>query len=122
MPFRNSKFADWFMYALHDKNYLASKYMIKKYHYCKEDFYYSDETFFQELIHTSDFTKYKAQQLFVEFVHAGYSFAQILEKGVVPMNLVCQFKTMYNEIAFQERVKDVIDTNSGEVLSDVFKR
>ena len=84
MPFRNSKFSDWFMYSLHDENYLASKYMIKKYHYCKDDFIRSDETYFSELIHTSDFTKYKAQKLFLDLVHAGYSFADILEKGVVP--------------------------------------
>lgn len=112
--FVSSKFGDWFMYALHDKDYLRSKGLERKYHYNLQDFYASDENYFNELLHTADFTRWKCEARFKELVRAGLSFGAILDKGAVPMNLISQFKVLYTELTLhyngeEARVYDVED-------------
>ena len=122
MPFRNSKFADWYLYVLHDKNYLDSKLDTKKYHYAESDLHISDYTYFNELKHVSDFTKYKSLTMFKQLVASGMSFGAIVERGVVPMNMISQYKMYYDTITCEfERRKYVIDKSTGVVRDSIFK-
>lgn len=69
MPFRNSKFYDWYWYALHDKFYLAIKRpeeKEKEYRYCTSDIHCNDDDYFTNLVNTSPLIltdEYKAMQI-----------------------------------------------------------
>lgn len=122
MEFHNSKFGDWYLYSKHDKDYLASKYLERKYHYVESDFTCSDYEYFHDLLVRSDFTRFKASRLFLDLVEQGYSFADILKKGVIPINMITQFKCMYNELmCVQFSSNTVIDTHTGKTTTGVFR-
>ena len=49
MPFQSSKFADWYLYVVHDSSYLSSKGQARKYHYKDDDIIRSDNAVFNPL-------------------------------------------------------------------------
>lgn len=50
MPFRKSKFADWYWYGLHDEAYLLSKGESREHHYKASDVISSDDDFLGEMV------------------------------------------------------------------------
>lgn len=98
--FVHSKFADWFLYAVHDRDYLASKSESRKYHYQKEEIYCSDLDYFSELIHTSDFSKWKTFAKFRDSVQSGVSFKELFANGFVPVQQIIQWKKAYNLMVY----------------------
>lgn len=54
LTMRSSKFGNWYLYALHDPDYLASKGESRKFHYKREDFKASDQDVLDELIYEID--------------------------------------------------------------------
>lgn len=107
MPCKSSKFADWYLYALHDSNYLASKGQSRKYHYSKSDFIVSDGDYFNEEIHTIDHTKYNRFNELKRALEDGRSFADVLASGIVPLQQTYAWEKAYGILA--ERV-----TNRGD--------
>lgn len=49
LPFRTAKLSDWFLYAVHDPDYLSSKGMEKTYHYDVCDIVASDDDYLHSL-------------------------------------------------------------------------
>lgn len=96
--FVSSRFADWYMYALHDPDYLATKGECRAHHYQRDDMIYSDNDYYLELIHTSDFSKYKMFRKFREMVQSGVSFADLLKNGFIPIQQVRQYEFAYNTL------------------------
>ena len=86
-----SKFADWYMYALHDVDYLAAKLETRKYHYTDNDIVCYDDDILKELIHTSDMTKYKAFKKFRESVESGVPFRELFKNGFIPVQQIKQY-------------------------------
>ncbi len=91
----SSRFSDWYMYSLHDVDYLATKLETRKYHYSNEDFWLSNTDVFKELIHTSDLTKYKAFKKFRECVESGQSFRDLFSNGFIPVQQINQYERAY---------------------------
>lgn len=50
MPFSPSKWVDWYWYGLHDKAYLMSKQMTRKYHYDPSEMLTSDIDYLMEKV------------------------------------------------------------------------
>lgn len=98
MPWRNSKFGDWFLYACHDSAYLMSKGQSRQHHYQECDFVSSDEDYLHELSHTIDRTKYVKSQEFYEKAVNGVPFIALVGQGQVPMPQFNQYKAMYDYI------------------------
>lgn len=96
----HSKFADWYLYALHDRDYLATKQEERKYHYDKSDIVVSDSDYFNELIHTCDFSKYKMFAKFRDSVASGVSFKTLFSNGFIPVQQIIQWKKAYNLMRF----------------------
>ena len=94
--FRHSKFADWFMYCQHDRDYLAMRGEVKEFIYSKDDFFVSDKDYFNELIHTSDFSKFKIFQKLRDAVNANVSFKDLVSNGFVPVPQIVQYRMAYN--------------------------
>lgn len=96
MPTKSSKFADWYLYGLHDTLYLASKGQTRKYHYTREEFIVSDIDYFNEEIHTIDHTKYNRFQELKHAVEQGKSFADVLGTGIVPLQQTYAWERAYD--------------------------
>ena len=94
--FRHSKFGDWFMYCQHDRDYLAMRGEVKEFIYSKDDFVVSDKDYFNELIHTSDFSKFKIFQKLRDAVNADVSFKELVSNGFVPVPQIVQYRMAYN--------------------------
>lgn len=103
---KSSKFVDWYLYALHDKDYLAMKGQTRKYHYLEEEFVVSDWDTFLEYKHTCDFSKYKTRARIREMVYSGVPFYSLVADGFIPVNQIFQYREYYNTLKV---VADVTD-------------
>ena len=125
--FKSSKFSDWYLYGLHDKNYLASKGQTRKYHYKKSEFFSSNEDYFNELIHTIDYSKLNRLEMLKSYIDNGFNFSQIVKSGIVPVQLINQYEKMFymllpleeNKINRNNKQGHEIDTDTGEILTNV---
>ena len=124
LPFRPvSKFADKYLYDLHDENYLRSKFEYRKYRYTKEDFIVSDEQYFNELIHEIDYSKYTGVLKFKEAVKRGWSFEECSSNGLVPIQYYHNYKNLYEDIIktrYSKTSEGILDTFTGEYLDPDF--
>lgn len=124
MPCKSSKFADWYLYSLHDSNYLACKGQSRKYHYSKADFFVSDEDYFSEEIHTIDHTKYNRFNELKSAVEDGRSFAEVLASGIVPLQQTYAWEKAYEILTQNSTFRngrdghEDVDVLTGEVISD----
>ena len=96
----HSKFADWFLYVLHDSDYLATKCESCKFHYEKQEIVVSDYDYFNELIHRCDFSKYKSFAKFRDMIQSGVGFRELFSNGFIPIQQIVQYKKAYNLLKF----------------------
>lgn len=126
LPCKSSKFADWFLYSLHDSRYLASKGQSRKYHYTKEDFFTSDNDFFIEEIHTIDMSKLNRLDVLVNAVDNNIPFEELVRNGIIPMQQFVGYERAYNLLSHTFAFRngrlthndEVIDLETGEVEFD----
>lgn len=85
LTFRSSHYGDWYLYALHDPQYLASKGQSRRYHYNPEDVVPSDEDDLRERIATIDLSGITPIGRLRQFKDAGLTFEDAVAKGVVPI-------------------------------------
>lgn len=95
LPFRNSKFEHWYMYACHNKAYLASKGESRKYHYTFDDFVSSDSdnlTFLSRSISHLDISPYDDM---ISAQNRGLQFSQYVEQCGVPIVQIKAFENAW---------------------------
>lgn len=95
---RPSKFDDWYLYALHDKKYLAYKGQKRQYHYNDNAFIVSCPDTFRELKNLIDYTEINRLNSIIEKAENGESLADIIKTCNVPLQLIGQVKQLYNII------------------------
>lgn len=87
LSFRSSKFGHWYMYAIHDTAYLASKGESRKHHYRYEDIVAFDDDVLHERFCDIDLVgelgAYKSMEAAMQ---QGLTFAQYFNMGRVPIN------------------------------------
>lgn len=124
IPFHSSKFTDWYLYSLHDKDYLASKGQSRKYSYKKEEFIVSDSDFFNEEIHRMDLSHLSKVKALRNAVESGVPFEHMLMSGQIPVQQVYAYKQTYDMILnYLDRTHrdgrethQKIDIETGEVI------
>lgn len=84
MPFRKTKFADWYWYGLHDASYLLSKGESRKHHYKASDMISSNDDFLGEMVRTNPKPQ-SEQSRVVEMLKKGYSAMDIAMALNVPV-------------------------------------
>ncbi len=95
---QSSKFADWYLYGLHDKKYLATKGQKRVYAYNDSAFIVSCQDTFQELKNLIDYTAINRLSLIVEKAENGESLASIIKTSNIPLQLIGQVKQLYDII------------------------
>lgn len=97
---KNSKFFDWYLYALHDPDYLASKGQSRKYHYQPEEVVCSDPDYLAEEVHQMDMSKFRHIKVLRSCVEQGVPFDQMVVNGVVPIPQIIQYRTAYDILSY----------------------
>lgn len=129
MPMQQSNFSDWYLYGLHDKEYLASKGQSRKYHYYDKDMVRSDDTFYWELIHRIDRTKINPLGEVVRAAQSGMSFAEFITTHQLSLLQVRSaqfvFQQVQGGIAFKtlqragRKDHEPVDPETGEYISPI---
>lgn len=89
----SSKSDDFILYNLHDKQYLLTKFEVREYQYCYDDWIVSDVDCFNRLYNmaynSSGFAK---NRNFYKFIENGGSVSQLIQIGAVDPNQVAYYK------------------------------
>ena len=98
LSFSSSKFADWYLYGLHDPRYLAMKGQSRKYHYHADDMCPSDE---DELIFRVKSIDLLSLSRFSDMEDAqsqGLTYPEYFARGTVPIQQVKVFEAAWNTL------------------------
>ena len=120
----SSKFADWYLYALHDTAYLASKGQARKYHYQQSEFMTADNDYFLEEIHTIDFAKLNRFASLRDAAQQGIPFEELLLGGSIPIQQTFAYRQAYDLMARFKTDRAArtghqkVDPNTGEIVYD----
>lgn len=101
LPFQKSKFGDWYLYCLHDIQYLNSKGQQRVHHYKRENFRVSDVEYFDELIRQIDLVKQTPYKLMHDYIASGYNFEEFVSTGNVPINQFTNFQKAFKSVQSQ---------------------
>ena len=122
MPWRSSKWADWYLYSSHDKAYLASKGQSRKYHYTRDDVVCSDTDILNEEIHQMDMSKLSKVKALNQAISDGVPFEELLARGQIPVQQVYAFRQTYDLLQAYytnrngRQTHQKIDPDTGELL------
>lgn len=108
LPIGNSKFVDWYWYGLHDKAYLASKNMSRKYHYEGYQMITSDTEYLAEKVRTNPNPKAELLKV-IELLMQGYKPLQIAVQMNVATRNLGYFLVGLDSL--KKRMVDVTDRN-----------
>lgn len=88
LPFKLSKFTDWYLYALHNPIYLASKGMVRKYSYSIENIWTNDTDLLRTYINDVNITNYNVYFEISLYQDKGLSFHQYcISKNLNPIKI-----------------------------------
>ena len=123
---QSSKFADWYLYGLHDKKYLAYKGQKRKYHYNDNAFVVSCQDTLRELKNLIDYTELNRLSLIFEKAENGESLTDIIKTCNIPLRLIGQVKQLYDIIRShinielyrnnRETHSPKVDIETGEII------
>lgn len=103
LPFRNSKFDDWYLYACHNTAYLLSKGEKRKYHYKPSDFVVWDSDDFDTLVRQVDRkTQIGYIPLIVMAQSRGETLGDFLLHNNIPINQAFAYSKMWSELVLSE--------------------
>ena len=95
LPCVSSKFDDWYLYAVHDSAYLASKGQSRKHKYLFADIRSTDEDLLREMVNNIDRSKFIGIERVVNAVKDSKPFDELILQGAVPIQLINQYKYAY---------------------------
>lgn len=129
MPIINSNWVDWFLYGLHDREYLQSKGQSRLYSYSEKDMVRSDDTFFWDLIHRIDRTKINPLGEVVRAAQSGIDFSEFITTHPLSLLQVRSAQFVFEQVqrasAFGSMANagrhdhEPIDTETGEYISPI---
>lgn len=98
LAFAPSKWDDWYLYNLHDEDYLATKFETKEFHYTNSDFHVSDVQEFEymafNVFHTSEYTR---QRRLIEYMKNGGSMGNLCRRGAISPHQAFSY-TMFEKL------------------------
>lgn len=84
MPWRFSKFPDWILYVLHDKNYLGTKGLTRDHAYTIDECLSTHPDMLREDYKNLDLTAYGIGMVLNDAVQHGRTWESVIASGVVP--------------------------------------
>lgn len=99
ISWNSSKFDPWYLYALHDKRYLASKSQSRRFHYQHDDIASSDPDDLQFKARSIDLVSLSPYADMEDAQSHGISWAEYFLRGTVPLPQVNLFERAWNLLA-----------------------
>lgn len=125
LKWTSSKFDSWYLYALHDKRYLASKGESRKFHYLHDDIQASDDDDLLMMSRQIDLVSLSPYADMQDAIEHGLTFAQYFKRGTVPLPQLRQFMTAWELLASTSTNRNgrkghamSIDEETGEVIDE----
>lgn len=106
ITFNSSKFDHWYMYALHDKRYLASKGQSRKYHYSVEEMVTSDIDDLNYKAKSIDFISLSPYADMEEAQRQGITWSEYFRRGTVPIPQIRQFLEAWNTLLHESTYRN----------------
>lgn len=102
IPYKKSDFGNWYFYSVHNKLYLESKKIEKKYSYSITDFKASDQQAFIGWVGLLEIEDYLSSSTLVyktirEAAKRKIPFDSLVESGEIPINQINNYETAYNK-------------------------
>ena len=135
LPFRSSKFADWYLYSLHDTAYLVSKGQTRRYKYEHSDFVTSDA---DELYRASKMIDRRSLTPWVDLAEAvqdGLTFAEYFQNSGQPIQQINAFHKAFELLCENNTYRAgrqthspkhspraIFDIETGEIIKGIEKR
>lgn len=91
-----SKFDDWYLYSLHDVDYLTLKGLIRQFHYKKEDMKCSDIDEFCSYVARIDYSQIVNLKEFISYASNQYPIREAIKDGVIPLSSVYNMSRYVN--------------------------
>lgn len=98
MPCRPSKWADWYLYAIHDVKYLQTKDQTRDFQYDMSDIVTSNRDYLLELVNTIDRSRFDKNARIIEKFKQGASLLELIESGEIPISQFNQYKNLYDYV------------------------
>lgn len=138
LTWHSSKFADWYLYSLHDRGYLATKGQTRRYHYTADKVIASDPDDLTCKARTIDLLAVSPYATMMDAQRQGLTWAEFFRRGIVPITQLRQWEQAW-QLLFQEHtdrngraghpdevVEDqsedarvrVVDPDTGEYIGD----
>lgn len=92
ISFNSSKFADWYLYSLHDKRYLASKGQSRVYHYLHKEMFTSDDDDLLFKSKSIDLLSLSPYEDMLDAIGLGLSFEEYFRRGTIPLPQLALFQ------------------------------
>lgn len=105
LPCVYSNFQDWYLYALHDSNYLAAKHQIRKYHYRDSDIHCSSPEFLRNLVDHIDWSRINPMGKIIQAAVEGQSFQEFIVSNPIP---IVQFSSAQKIFSFVQLNREEI--------------
>lgn len=118
LPFNSSKFDDWYLYACHDKGYLASKNQERKFHYSHSDFRSSEPDYLLFKARRIDRTSLSPYASMIEAQSMGQSWDEYFARnsGSIPIQQMHLFHAAFEQLMFSQTYRS--DKSAHLVLTD----
>lgn len=101
---KSNSFGDWYLYGMHDREYLKCKGMERNVHYGEADFICSDKDSFRMLANEIDVVALRGFVNMIEAAAKGRSLYESLEKGIIPVSRAGQWTHIYSAIQKERKV------------------
>lgn len=120
-----SKFADAYLYFLHDKRYLAMKGQSRKYHYSHDDLITSDDDDLLAQARSIDMLSLSPYSDIQDAQRQGFTFAEYFRRGTIPLQQVMLYQRAWDLLLSNSTERNgkenhplEIDENTGEVIEN----
>lgn len=98
LPIGSSRWDDWFLYALHDEAYLATKGQSRKYSYTLDDIKTSNRDYLVHMSHMVNRAAYRKTQDLIDKFMSGQDINSVLASGQVALPHIAQAIKLYEYI------------------------
>lgn len=128
MPLEFSDWFNWYLYGLHDIEYLQSKGLEREFHYTDKDMVRSDDTYYWEKVHTIDRTKINPLGAVIRAAQSGISFAEFVTTAPLSLLQVRSAQFVFEQVQGKgttlksagRHTHEPIDPETGEYTSPVY--
>lgn len=91
----SSKFDDWYMYALHDRRYLAMKGQARRFHYHHDDIVSGDYDDLLCMSRNIDLLALSPYAAMLDAIQQGLTFQEFFRRGTIPILQVRQWESAW---------------------------